>query len=126
MVENNRHSKARPAPARADPHEDRLRRLLDRLPKRIRTTVHRLRRPSARPVRIVAGVLLLGGAFLSILPVFGLWMAPLGLTLLAEDIPPLRRARNRALEWIEHSRPHWFGRAEAGRADGARGRRCNG
>jgi hypothetical protein len=127
VVENNRHLTARPTQARANPREDRLQRLFDRLPKRIRTTVRWLRRPSARPVRAVAGVLLVGGAFLSILPVFGLWMAPLGLMLLAEDIPALRRARDRALEWIEHRRPHWFARAEAGRADDARGRRrCNG
>jgi hypothetical protein len=28
--------------------------------------------------------------------------------LLAEDIPPLRRVRNRFLDWIERHRPHWF------------------
>jgi hypothetical protein len=33
---------------------------------------------------------------------------PLGLILLAEDVLPLRRARDRFLEWIEHHRPNWF------------------
>jgi len=34
-----------------------------------------------------------------ILPFLRLWMLPLGLVLLADDIPPLRRARRRALGW---------------------------
>jgi hypothetical protein len=40
-------------------------------------------------------------------------MFPLGLMLLADDIPPLRRARDRALDWLERRRPRWF--AAAGR-----------
>jgi hypothetical protein len=35
-------------------------------------------------------------------------MLPLGLMLLADDIPPLRRARGRLLHWLERRRPHWF------------------
>jgi hypothetical protein len=53
-------------------------------------------------------VLLIGGGVLSILPFLGLWMLPLGLILLAEDIPPLRRARARLLDLLERRRPHWF------------------
>jgi hypothetical protein len=49
-----------------------------------------LRKPASR-ARIPAGVLLIIGGCLAILPVFGLWMFPLGLMLLADDIPPLRR-----------------------------------
>ena len=49
------------------------------------------------------------GGFLAILPVFGLWMLPLGLVLLAEDIAPLRRLTDRGLVWIEYRRPHWMG-----------------
>jgi hypothetical protein len=74
----------------------------------LRTAIRSLRRPSLRWVRFAAGVLLIAGSFLSILPVFGIWMLPLGLILLAEDIPALRRARNRLLDWIERHRPHWF------------------
>jgi hypothetical protein len=43
-----------------------------------------------------------------------LWMLPLGFMLLADDIPPLRRFRDRALDWLERRRPNWF--AAAGRA----------
>jgi hypothetical protein len=49
----------------------------------------------------------LGGVF-AILPVLGLWMLPVGLVLLAEDMPALRRMTDRALAWIEPRRPHWF------------------
>jgi hypothetical protein len=92
----------------AQHHEHRIERLIDRLPERLRTTVRWLRRPSSRWVRVPAGLLLAGASLLSILPFFGLWMLPLGLMLLAEDVPPLQRARNRLLEWIERRRPNWF------------------
>jgi hypothetical protein len=72
-----------------------------------------LRRPSSRWVRIPAGVLLIGGGVLSILPFLGIWMLPLGLMLLAEDLPPLRRVRGRVLDWIACHRPHWFTEARS-------------
>jgi hypothetical protein len=53
-------------------------------------------------------LLFAGASLLSILPLFGVWMLPLGLMLLAEDVPPLRRARDRLLKWIEQHRPNWF------------------
>jgi hypothetical protein len=95
-------------------HEHRIERLIDHLPERFQTTVRWLRRPSLRWIRMLAGVLFIAGSFLSILPIFGLWMLPLGLLLLAEDIAPLRRARNRILDWIERRRPDWFTTADAG------------
>jgi hypothetical protein len=101
--------------AYADP-ERRLRRLLRRLPSRMQATTRWLRKPASRWARIPAGVLLIIGGCLAILPVFGLWMFPLGLMLLADDVPPLRRARDRALDSLERRRPHWF--AAAGRATG--------
>jgi hypothetical protein len=98
----------RDARTATEQRERRLEELIDRLPRRLRSVVRWLRRPSARWVRIPAGMLLIAGSFLSILPVFGLWMLPLGLVLLAEDIPPLRRARDRVLDWIARRRPHWL------------------
>ena len=50
-----------------------------------------LRKPSSRYVRIPIAILLILGGIFSILPVLGLWMLPLGLLVLAVDIPPLRR-----------------------------------
>lgn len=90
------------------PGEQRLERLIDRLPRRLQTAVHWLRRPAARWLRIPAGVLLIAGSLVSILPFFALWMLPLGLVLLAEDVAPLRRARDRLLAWAERRWPHWF------------------
>ena len=90
------------------PNEHRIERLIERLPQAMRTPTRWLRRPSSRWVRIPAGVLLLCGSALSVLPFFGVWMLPPGLMLLAEDVPSLRRLRGRALDWIAHRRPHWL------------------
>ena len=103
----------------SDP-ERRLRRLLRRLPNRMQAITRWLRRPASRWARIPAGILLILGGCLAILPVFGLWMLPLGLMLLADDIPPLRSLRDRALNWLERRRPNWF--AAAGRVPETRGR----
>ena len=91
----------------ADP-ERRLRRLLRRLPSRMQAVTRWLRKPASRWARIHVVVMWIIGGCLSILPVFGLWMLPLGLMLLTDDIPPLRRFRDRALDWLERRRPPWF------------------
>lgn len=96
-------------PSRDKDRERRLGLLIRRLPARLQRAVRWLRRPRARWVRIPAGLLLILGSLLSILPIFGLWMLPLGLVLLAEDVKPLRRGMDRVLAWIEHHRPHWMG-----------------
>ena len=68
-----------------------------------------LRQPSARWARVPAAILLIIGSVLSILPILGLWMLPLGLVLLAEDVKPLQSLTGRLLAWIEQRRPHWMG-----------------
>jgi hypothetical protein len=103
-----------------DHHHRLVERLIDRLPDRISSAAHWLRRPSSRWLRIPAGVLLILGGFLAVLPLFGLWMLPLGLLLLAEDIPVLRRTRNRVLDMAHRRWPHWFARDPSARPrDGA-------
>lgn len=42
-------------------------------------------------LRAVLGLLLIGMGVLGFLPVLGFWMIPLGLALLATDVPPLGR-----------------------------------
>lgn len=93
--------------------ERRLELLVRRLPQRLQTVVRWLRRPVARRVRIPAGLLLIMASVFSVLPILGLWMLPLGLVLLAEDVPPVRRATDRVLAWIERRRPHWMGLPQA-------------
>jgi hypothetical protein len=89
--------------------ERRMGLLVRRLPQRIQRAVGWLRQPSSQWARIPAGGLLIVGGFLSVLPIFGLWMLPLGVVLLSEDVPPLRRGTDRSLAWIERRRPHWMG-----------------
>jgi hypothetical protein len=86
----------------------RLEQLINRLPKRIRSTIRFLRQPSGRWLRIPAGLLLTVGGVLWFLPIAGLWMLPIGLALLADDVQPLRSLRSRALDWVEHHRPDWL------------------
>jgi hypothetical protein len=91
----------------------RLERLINRLPKRIRSSIRFVRQPSCRWLRIPMGLLLIVGGVLWFLPIAGLWMLPIGLALLADDVRPLRSLRSRALDWVEHHRPEWL-------ADGSR------
>lgn len=74
---------------------------LSRAPRPLRTGVTWLRLPSRRWLRLPAGGLLILGGCLSILPVLGLWMLPLGLALLGEDHPPFKIALERAAGWGE-------------------------
>lgn len=88
----------------------RIERLINRLPKRIGSAIRFVRQPSGRWLRIPMGVLLTFGGVLWFLPILGLWMFPLGLMLLADDVPPLRSLRCRALDWVERHRPDWLAR----------------
>jgi hypothetical protein len=92
-------------PAGGDPRLDAL---VNRLPPRLAGTVDYLMQPSSRWVRLPSGALLVVGGVLSFLPVLGIWMLPLGLALLAEDVPSLRKSRSRVLDWVERRKPHWF------------------
>lgn len=47
-------------------------------------------------IRIPVAVALIIGGLLSFLPVLGLWMLPLGVLLLAVDVPPLQRPTSAA------------------------------
>jgi hypothetical protein len=91
----------------------RLERLISRLPKRIRSSIRFVRQPSYRWLRIPMGLLLTVGGVLSFLPIAGLWMLPMGLALLADDVQLLRSLRSRALDWVELHHPDWL-------ADGSR------
>ena len=86
-----------------------LERFEARLPARLAGWMRYLRQPQSRLVRIpAAGFLVLGGIF-SFLPVLGIWMLPLGLLLVAIDLPRLQPPVMRALQWIER---RWLTRRE--------------
>jgi hypothetical protein len=95
------------------PNKDqrRLHRQLDRLARLLPRWMGRalawLQRPSSRWVRIPAGLLLIAGGIFSFLPLLGLWMLPLGLLLLALDLPFLRRPTSRVLMSAERRVTKW-------------------
>lgn len=47
--------------------------------------------PQSRLIRLALALGLMIGSVLAILPVFGLWMLPLGLLILSVDYPPAER-----------------------------------
>jgi hypothetical protein len=70
-------------------------------------TVIRLRRPSRWPARIAISLLLVVGGVLSFLPVLGLWMLPLGLIIISQDLPALQRPLLRVFQWTDRRSKAW-------------------
>jgi len=91
-------------------HRRRLEGLIGRLPTRAAAAVLWLLRPESRWARLPAGALLMLGGLLGFFPVLGFWMLPLGVILIAEDVPLFRRAVARALAWAERRWPWLFSR----------------
>lgn len=50
-----------------------------------------------RGLRSLLGIVVAAGGLLGFLPILGFWMLPLGLALIALDVPALRR---RVLAWV--------------------------
>lgn len=59
----------------------------------IRIGTRQFRLPQRAPARIALGAGLVVGGTLGFLPVVGFWMIPLGLLVLSQDIPAVRRWR---------------------------------
>jgi hypothetical protein len=57
--------------------------------------------PRRAPARIILGVALVCGGILGFLPVLGFWMIPLGLLVLSQDLPLVRRWRRSLVVWFE-------------------------
>lgn len=83
-----------------------------KLPPRFARFIGWVRKPSSRLVRVPLAILLIIGGILSFLPVLGLWMLPLGLILIAQDLPFLQAPMARMLGWIERK---WLERKTAKR-----------
>ena len=69
------------------------------LPESVARALERLRHPHARWIRLPVGALLVIGGVFSFLPVLGIWMLPLGLLLIALDVPVLRKPVGRFTIW---------------------------
>jgi hypothetical protein len=63
---------------------------LGRLAPALRGPMSTLRKDSWFPIRFPLALILIAGGVFSFLPVLGIWMLPLGLLLLAVDLPILR------------------------------------
>jgi hypothetical protein len=74
-----------------DFHEE-MDRFQNHIPRLIGRNLNRLRRERAIWVRLPTGVALVGGGVLGFLPlpIVSIWMLPVGLALLAHDIPTIR------------------------------------
>ena len=89
----------------------RLDRQFERIGRQVPATAGFLRwvrRPHMHLVRIPLALLLILGGVFSFLPILGLWMLPLGLLVLAIDVPPLKRPVGNAIvrlqRWIATTR----------------------
>jgi hypothetical protein len=81
-----------------------------KLSPRMANFVHWLRQPSSMLVRIPIALLLVLGGIFSFLPVLGIWMLPLGLVLIAQDVPFLQKPMSLMLGWAERK---WLARQKA-------------
>ncbi|RDD63937.1 hypothetical protein DRB17_00470 [Ferruginivarius sediminum] len=78
----------------------RLRSYLEDTTRRLVQAIGRIKRHRNPWVRRgVAGLLILGG-LLGFLPVLGVWMLPLGLIILSDEVSWLRRFRRRVHVWL--------------------------
>lgn len=89
-----------------------------KLPSSIGAALRWLREPSSRWVRIPVGVLFILGGVFSFLPILGIWMLPLGILLLAQDIPVLKEPTARMLVWAERRWTQWRRRRTGGDTTG--------
>ena len=77
-----------------------------------------VRDPKSRWVRLPLGILCLIASFFCFLPVVGLELFPIGLLLIAVDVPFLRRPVARMMLWLEEK----WGRLRRRHREGKRAR----
>ena len=70
-------------------------------PDRVTHIIRWLRRPEARRVRFPLGILCVIASFFWFLPVIGIELLPIGLALIALDVPVLRRPVGLFILWLE-------------------------
>jgi hypothetical protein len=80
--------------------DDAYRELEAEIPTWLAQWIARLRSPGAQWVRLPLAILLIAGSLLWFLPILGIEMLPLGLLLLAEDIPFLRTPVGKVIIWL--------------------------
>jgi hypothetical protein len=89
---------------------DRAMDVLEReAPDRVSRAVRWLRSPASRWVRIPLGLLFIAGGLLWFLPVLGVELLPIGLLLIAQDVPFLKKPVGRGMLWLERK---WLSRKQ--------------
>lgn len=83
-----------------DPLDEAFDRLEQLLPKKLVPACRWLRSPRSRLVRIPLGIACLIGSFFWFLPVLGLELLPVGLLLIAQDVPFLRKPVGHFTLWL--------------------------
>jgi hypothetical protein len=94
-----------------DFHEE-MDRFQDHIPAWVSRNLNRLRHKRAVWLRVPTGVALCGGGVLGFfpLPILGVWMLPVGLALLAHDIPTMRKPMARLLHFTNRKIEQWKNR----------------
>lgn len=77
------------------------------LPERAGRILHWLRQPWMLLARIAVSILLIVGGLFAFLPVLGFWMLPLGLMIIAQDLPFLQKPLVWLLQWAERKWADW-------------------
>ena len=84
--------------------DEELDRLQARLPQKVSRFMKKVRSPDVAPYRIPAGIALTAGGVFGFLPILGFWMVPLGLAVLAQDVPAMRPPLARLLRKVNGKR----------------------
>lgn len=84
-----------------------LRRRLAALGGWLMHAINSVKRHPNRWVRWGAAACLIAGGFLGFLPVLGLWMLPLGLVIISDEVGWLRRPRRRITVWLVSRYKRW-------------------
>src|SRR3954464_13763449 len=84
--------------------DEELDRLQARLPGGVSRFMQKVRSPAVARYRIPAGIALTAGGIVGFLPILGFWMVPLGLAVLAHDVPVMRPPMARLLAKINGKR----------------------
>lgn len=80
-------------------------------PDKVARAIRWLRDPDSRWIRIPLGLVLIAGGVFGFLPILGFEFIPLGLLLIAQDIPVLREPVGSATLWLERKwveARHWW------------------
>jgi hypothetical protein len=95
----NRQAAREAAQAKLDLAYDQLE---QQAPDRLARAIRWLRNPKGRAVRLPLGiVLVVAGVLGPLLPVLGVELIPIGLLLIAQDVPPLREPVAQMTLWLE-------------------------